>query len=346
MGVRTTDHVAGAAHDERAAGGVAHRPGVGPGREVHPLHRPGPVEGQHVGALRLEPGEVQSAVEDRGAGGEHEVVGRQRLAALEADGRPPALRDRSHAVALVQGAAVRAQLLRERREDVHGVELGLVGERRRGHVREGHVEGVSPLDGQAERRGGLVLLLDRRALLLVGGVRHRGAALVGHGVVVAEPQQPLHALAVGVDVGRRDLLGLVAADAGQVRALEQRDLAGGAAGGDRADVAGLDARDPQPGAGEQEAGRQAGQPGPHDDGVQGLPGAGQRVVGDRRRPVEPERGHDSSSSSSWVVRRLSGTRLGVHRVGVEVGLRVGPGLLRPVVGRTHLFLLGGVRGVS
>ena len=125
------------------------------------------------------------------------------------------------------------------------------------------------------------------AILLVGGVGDGGATLDGDTVVVAEAQQPLHAFAVGVDVGRCDVAGLVAPDAGEVGALEQRDLAGGPARGDGADVAGLQHSDPATRPGQQGGGDQPGQSGPHHHVV--VRGVGEeRISGDGGAAIQPE----------------------------------------------------------
>ena len=210
---------------------------------------------------------------------------------IQADGRLARAGRRADPVALVEAAAVRAELLDQRGEHLHRVALRLVLEHGGPDVGERRVEAVVPLDGQAEGAGDPVLALDRGQLARRGGVRHRGAPLDGDAVVVAEPQQPLHALAAGIDERPRHRLRLVAADAGEVRALEQRHLARRPAGRDRADGSRLDAGHPEPAAREEEGGRQAGEPRAHDDHVERRVLVGQGVVRDGAGAVEPERGH-------------------------------------------------------
>src|SRR5215218_5843207 len=66
-------------------------------------------------------------------------------------------------------------------------------------------------------------------------------------------------------------------------------------------MAGLDARDAEPGACEQQARGQPGEAGTDDQGVQRLVGWWERVVRNRRRTVEPEGGHVSVAGPDGVA---------------------------------------------
>ena len=199
-------------------------------------------------------------------------------------------------------------------QHVHRVELRLVGQHRRAVRRERGVDLVLPGHVQAEPGRGLVLAADGRDLARVGGVGERGPALHRDPGLRAEAEQPLHGLAVAVDVRAPDPLRLVPQDPGQAGALQQRQLRRRVARRHRPDRARLDDRDPPAGAGQQQRGRESGDPGTDDEVVERLVGV-QRVVGYGVGAGQPQGGHAVSS------------------VGDPARTQGGPGHARPACGR-------------
>ena len=89
------------------------------------------------------------------------------------------------------------------------VELRLVVKDHAAVLRERYVESLLPPDRETRGQGGFVLGSSRRQLLAACGVCHRRASLQGDAVVVAEPQQPLLALEVALDVRLDKAAGVV-----------------------------------------------------------------------------------------------------------------------------------------
>ena len=155
----------------------------------------------------FELGEVEPAIEDRRAGREDDLVGGQLRAVVEVHRRAAGLGGADDPVALVDRAAVLAQLARERDQDVERVELVLVGEDRAAVVGERHVELVVPPRVETQGAGRVVLVTRRIDLVDLCRVRDGVTGLDRHAVIGAEPHQPLLPLEVGVDVRLRDLRG-------------------------------------------------------------------------------------------------------------------------------------------
>ena len=116
-----------------------------------------------------------------------------------------------------------------------------------------------------------------------------GRRCTAHAVVLAEAQQPLLPSRLASTYAPATSLRLVAQQPGVLRALQQRDLGGGVAGGDGADLARLDHGDAASGPGQQQSRGETGDPGAHDDLVDRPLGKG--VVGQGSGAVEPEGSH-------------------------------------------------------
>ena len=106
-------------------------------------------EGQRVGALWLDLREVQTPVQDRYTGGEHDVRRADARPVVEVHGGRAGEGSGHDTTTGDHGATLAAYLADQGLEDVHGVELGLVAERGASEVGERHVEVVLPSDREA-----------------------------------------------------------------------------------------------------------------------------------------------------------------------------------------------------
>ena len=231
-------------------------------------------------------GEVEAAVQEGDAGGQDDVLRGHRAQA--GPHRGPLLDgDVDDAYALDQDAVAAAELGGQGGEHVQRVELRLVGQPDRAVAGVGQLVGVDPLHLQADPLGDLELLAHRGGPGPLAGVGVRVAPLDRDVVVLAVAQRPGEGLPVALDVRLGHVLGVVLDDVRQHRALQQAELGRGVAGGDGADVAGLQHSDPAAGAGQQGRGDQPGQSGPDHDVV--VRGVGEERVGrDGGAAVQPE----------------------------------------------------------
>lgn len=179
-----------------------------------------------------------------------------------------------------------SQLVDEGVEDVHRVELGLVGEHDAAERGERHVEVVDPPHPEAHRPCRIELAARGRDLARRGRVGDGVAGLHGDVVVVAEAQQPLLALEVGAHVGLGDLERLDMEHPRQLGALQERQLAGGVAGGHRPDVSRLDDGHAATRSGQQQGCGESGQACSHDEIVD--PFVVEGVADLLRGAVEPQ----------------------------------------------------------
>ena len=181
------------------------RPGVRPGGEVHAVERAGPLEGQRVGALRLDL--ARSGARGRGSGRRWRGRRGRRGAPAVVEVRPPGaplFETATHPRALRDRAAVPAQL---GRRVPPSTSIGSSWAWSSSTVAPTCGNGTSSRSLPARRRArgsrrrGAPRWTRARSDSLAAYVTDV-AALDGDAVVVAEAQQPLHALAVGLDVGR------------------------------------------------------------------------------------------------------------------------------------------------
>ena len=195
-------------------------------------------------------------------------------------------------------------------QQLHRVELCLVGQHHAPGVREGNGQVVAPARGQPHRRRGLVLAQGRAATSIgVGGIGHRVASLDRDLLRLAVLQHPVLAGSVGLEVGGGDVDGVATQQGAVLRPLQQGDLCRRVAGGDGADIARLEDDDIAPSAGQQQGRGQPGDTGADDDVV--TPLGGEDIRGDRRSSVTPQGRHDRTraspqdvSSAPWRITAL------------------------------------------
>ncbi len=201
----------------------------------------------------------------------------------------PTVADLGHPRALDHVDAVRASLLLERPEHLHGIDLELAVQPDSAPGLEGERQLVQPLHLEPCGASDVRLSPGSPASGPGRGVGVRRPVLGRDAVVVAEPGQPGLALGVRLDV-RADRLGrMPARDPGQLGALEQAHLRRAPAGGAVPDPACLEQGHRLARAPEQDGERQAGDAATDDrdlgGAVNGRGGGWFRT----RVPVLPER---------------------------------------------------------
>jgi hypothetical protein len=235
----------------------------------------------------LQPGEERSAVEDRNPGRQHTLLGGHQdpvlIGGVGVDWRNLnahgiIVGDAAHANAFDQPAAVRLELDDEALQERHGVDLRLVAQPDTTGERERNVGFRCPVRGQTGLAAGVQFGAGVGDAGCGLRIAERVFPLSVEPVLLAVPEQPVAALQVAGHVPLDHVLAVPGGDAGELRALEQADLAGRVAGGPRAHVTGLDHHDALARTGQQHGGRHAGDACTHHDDV-----GGHLAVVERRR---------------------------------------------------------------
>ena len=211
--------------------------------------------------------------------------------------RPAGRLDAGDAGLLDDDPAELADVGHECAQNIHRVELGLVGQNHRAVGRKRQVRRLRRQPHvEAHRPGDAELTLDGLGALRRARVTHGVAALYRNVAALGVVEHPLLGRPVAVDVGLHDRLVGVPLDVLQVAALQQRELGRRIARRDGPDVARLENRHALAGPGEQQGRHEPGEAAA-DDHLVVFRAVGELVGTDVARGRKPQGGHASDSTS-------------------------------------------------